>query len=166
MATGIRLKVKRSEGGVEGLKERLKPGAISVGILEGTGNHPESPDLTIAEVFARNEFGVPEENIPERPVLRVVFRDSRSRYRNLFRTLLKKLAKGDLQIVQARGILGEAAQADVQKYIRDLKEPPNSPATIAAKGSSNPLIDSGAMRRSVRWGPASVRLLRLRIGRS
>jgi len=42
------------------------------------------------------------------------------------------------------------AQA-VQQRIVDLREPPNAPYTIAQKGSSNPLIDTGQMRLSVTW---------------
>ena len=45
----------------------------------------------------------------------------------------------------------EVFQGAIQKEITNLKEPPNSPATIAKKGSSNPLIDSGDMRKSVKW---------------
>ena len=45
--------------------------------------------------------------------------------------------------------IGALVKRRIQKEIRDLRQPPNSPATIKAKGSSNPLIDKGFMRRSV-----------------
>ena len=41
------------------------------------------------------------------------------------------------------------AVGNVQQYMTDLKTPPNAPSTIAKKGSSNPLIDSGMLRGSV-----------------
>ena len=51
--------------------------------------------------------------------------------------------------------------ADIRKSINDnnaiareitnLKEPPNAESTILKKGSSNPLIDTGDMRKSVKW---------------
>ena len=39
----------------------------------------------------------------------------------------------------------------VQQYMTDLKEPPNAKSTIKQKGSSNPLIDTGALRASVTY---------------
>ena len=45
--------------------------------------------------------------------------------------------------------LGEVHVGDIQQRIRDLKEPKNSDVTIARKGSSNPLIDTGRLRQSV-----------------
>jgi hypothetical protein len=49
--------------------------------------------------------------------------------------------------------LGAWYQSMVQKTIRDAKEwaVPNDPATIKAKGSSSPLIDTGRMVNSVRY---------------
>jgi len=47
--------------------------------------------------------------------------------------------------------LGVVAVAKVQKYMNDLKTPPNAPSTIAKKGSSNPLIDTGALKQSVTY---------------
>jgi hypothetical protein len=47
--------------------------------------------------------------------------------------------------------LGILAQGDIQQEITDLRDPPNAPATIKAKGSSNPLIDTGEMRSKVTW---------------
>lgn len=60
------------------------------------------------------------------------------------------------QILEAVGVV---AAGKVKVYMTDLKTPPNAASTIRKKGSNNPLIDSGAMRRSVTHqvsiGPAS-----------
>ena len=47
--------------------------------------------------------------------------------------------------------VGAWAADILQQRIVDLKEPPNSPATIALKGSDNPLVDTGHMRQAVTW---------------
>ena len=47
--------------------------------------------------------------------------------------------------------LGEYAAGEWQQEITDLREPPNAPSTIQRKGSSNPLIASGEMRKAVTW---------------
>ncbi|BCQ68236.1 hypothetical protein PEQA60_22260 [Pseudomonas sp. Eqa60] len=60
------------------------------------------------------------------------------------------------QILEAVGVVAEAA---VKVYMTELRTPPNAASTIRQKGSSNPLIDTGAMRQSVTHkvsiGPAS-----------
>lgn len=50
------------------------------------------------------------------------------------------------QILETVGVVAAAA---VKVYMTELKTPPNAASTIRKKGSSNPLIDSGAMRQSV-----------------
>lgn len=45
--------------------------------------------------------------------------------------------------------VGLVAAGAVQEYMTDLKTPPNARSTIAAKGSDNPLINTGALRGSV-----------------
>jgi hypothetical protein len=50
------------------------------------------------------------------------------------------------QILETVGVVAAAA---VKVYMTELKTPPNAASTIRQKGSSNPLIDSGAMRQSV-----------------
>ncbi|MNC14512.1 hypothetical protein D3C75_622910 [compost metagenome] len=50
------------------------------------------------------------------------------------------------QILEAVGVV---AVGSVKAYMTELKTPPNAASTVHKKGSSNPLIDSGAMRQSV-----------------
>lgn len=45
--------------------------------------------------------------------------------------------------------VGLVAVGAVKQYMTELKTPPNAASTIRKKGSSNPLIDTGAMRASV-----------------
>jgi hypothetical protein len=46
------------------------------------------------------------------------------------------------------GIRGAAVLRDA---VTVLDFPPNAPATIARKGSDNPLIDTGLLRQSIEW---------------
>ena len=41
------------------------------------------------------------------------------------------------------------ARGDIVESITQLDTPPNTPKTIARKGSSNPLIDTGFLRANV-----------------
>ena len=46
-------------------------------------------------------------------------------------------------------LVGMQAAADIQTKISSIYTPPNAPATIRAKGSAKPLIDTGLMLASV-----------------
>ena len=59
------------------------------------------------------------------------------------------------QILEAVGVV---AAGKVKVYMTELKTPPNAASTIRKKGSSNPLIDSGAMRQSVTHQVSSDRV--------
>lgn len=89
--------------------------------------------------------------VPERPFMRNAIRSNRGKYKDAMKTSAAKILRGDtgLRIVLAK--LGVVAQGDIQSEITSLSSPPNSPVTIALKGSSNPLIDSGEMRQAVTW---------------
>lgn len=158
-----RLIRKTKGGGIPALRRRVKPGAIKVGVLDGV-KHPHGDGITVAQVMAYNEFGT--ETIPERSMLRHTLRTKRRKYVGVMKKLTGKIIKGELSALQARGILGEVVQSDVQKRIVELREPPNAASTIAKKKSSNPLMDSGTMRQSVRWGTVNASILRRRNKRS
>jgi hypothetical protein len=48
-------------------------------------------------------------------------------------------------------LCGQQLSTAIKKYARDLSSPPNRPYTIEQKGSSNPLVDTGAMIESITW---------------
>ena len=54
-----------------------------------------------------------------------------------------------LKVGVALARLGIQAADDIRSEITSLSLPANSPVTIAIKGSSNPLIDTGEMRAAV-----------------
>lgn len=89
--------------------------------------------------------------IPARPFLTNAMRDNRLKYRAAMRTSAAKVLTGQVTIRATFDKLGAVAAGDVQKSITALNTPPNSPVTVALKGSSNPLIDSGEMRGAVTW---------------
>lgn len=89
--------------------------------------------------------------IPERPFMRNSVRDNRLKYRNALRVSASKLVLGETSLTVVLSKLGILASDDIRMEIDALKSPPNSPVTIERKGSSNPLIDTGAMRQAVTW---------------
>ena len=98
-------------------------------------------DAEQAGIAAVHEFGDPQDNIPERPFMKRSFSKGKAKYEDLM--------KG--QTPRALREAAVAAQEDIKAEIRDLRSPSLEADTVEEKGSSNPLIDSGRMLRSVKW---------------
>jgi len=111
----------------------------------GKGSEP----TPIAMIGAVHEFGSEKMGIPERPWLRPGIRSGKEAFRALNRVNIVRVLRGELTAQQALGQLGAMAVGVVQRYIRSARFTPLKPATIRAKGSSAPLIDTGQMMQSV-----------------
>ena len=94
----------------------------------------------VASVAIYNEFGT--QNIPPRPFFRSALDKNEARYWNFLASEFVKNEPAKKSLTK----LGELVRGDVIKSITQFSEPPNAPSTIKAKGSSNPLIDTGVMR--------------------
>lgn len=97
-----------------------------------------------------NHYGT-SRGIPSRPFLLNAVRSNRSKYLSALKSSGAAILRGEATLHQTMMKLGIMAQGDVQQEITNLRTPPNAPATIKAKGSSNPLIDTGEMRSKVTW---------------
>lgn len=100
-------------------------------------------------------FGGP---IPERPFLRNAARRNQDKYQRVMALAAREIIKGLLTGRSGSALkrdalakLGALARLDIMDEITAMTSPPNSPLTIALKGSSKPLIDTGEMRRGVAW---------------
>lgn len=149
MASRNRLQIK-GPNAIRDIQKRMNDVAVTVGVHASAGKHKGDEGLTVAQVYGFNEFGT--EHIPERPTLRPTMRIQRQKYVGIMSVIaLKALTVQGYDVRVQMGKLGEVAQNDVRKAIRDLDSPPNAESTIKAKGSSNPLIDTGQMINSIRW---------------
>ena len=111
------------------------------------GFRAQSAGADIVQRAIYNEFGI---GVPERSFLRTTVERHRNAYLDALQAALTQLVDGDRNgSILALRRLGLRAVGDVQQQILDTETPPNSPATIARKGSSQPLIDTGQMRQSV-----------------
>nr|QIG67144.1 putative RNA polymerase protein [Rhizobium phage RHph_TM26] len=89
--------------------------------------------------------------IPARPFILNAIRGNRRKYLDALRTSAARLVRGETTLHQVLSRLGIVAQGDIQAEIDSGNFAPNSPVTIAMKGSSRPLIDTGEMRQKVTW---------------
>jgi len=144
-------KVKDKDRGYQAFKKQLEEISghhVVVGIRgEAGAASVEDGGPTVAQYATWNEFGT--ETIPERSFLRSTVDENKTKYFGMLEKALGKKKEEDLD--KALAILGEVAASDVRAKIVNGPFVPNSPATIAAKGSSKPLIDTGTMRNAVSY---------------
>jgi len=139
---------KKINGGVEGVKDRLKiPGTVDVGIIDA-GEHP-SGDITVAGIGFAHEYGTA--TLPERSFMRSTIQGKKKNIIALQKKLLGQIVKGNMKVETGLGLLGEFMSDLITKKIVSISDPPNTPETIARKGSSNPLIDTGQMKNSITY---------------
>lgn len=89
--------------------------------------------------------------IRARPFLMQAIRGNRKKYLEFLRSSSSGLIRGESSLGSVLAKLGAMAQGDIQKEITSGSFAPNSPVTIALKGSSRPLIDTGRLRNSITW---------------
>lgn len=89
--------------------------------------------------------------IPARPWMAQSMRENRSQYRAEMRKGAKSILRGSVSADIIVSRLGILAQGDMQEMLTAMSTPPNAPVTVARKGSSNPLIDTGALRQAHSW---------------
>lgn len=119
-------------------------GFVTVGIHEGTGNHPDA-GISNAQLGALLNFGT--DMIPPRPWL---VPGVGSATRDIVDTLAAGVESG-APMNQTLEQVGAIAAGAAQVYMTELRDPPNAPSTVAQKGSDNPLIDTGVLRASVSY---------------
>lgn len=120
------------------------PSKVKVGLPAGKS------DGAIINRAIWNHYGT-SRGIPARPFLLNSMRKNRSKYLDAMKTSASKILRGETSLSTVLNKLGIFAQGHIQAEITSLKSPPNAPATIKRKGSSNPLIDTGAMRAAITW---------------
>lgn len=64
---------------------------------------------------------------------------------------ISRVSVGEIRARECMDSIGRLMARDVQARIATMSTPPNAPATIERKGKDNPLIDTGALYRSINW---------------
>ena len=124
---------------------RAKGREVAVGILAGSVNNDGE---SIAEYASKNEFGYA--NVPSRPFMRIAFDENKANISKDFTKQSEELYSGKRTVDQALTVIGLKHADRIKNVIteRDIP-PPLSPVTVALKGSTKTLVDTGAMANSV-----------------
>lgn len=122
---------------------------VAVGLPADSGSHPDG--MSMVRLGAIHEFGAPRSGIPERSFLRVPLRAAQKELGNIFAKLMKQVADGELTFDQALNQIGAKGASISQEAISAGIAPANAQSTVDSKGSSKPLIDTGALRQAITW---------------
>lgn len=137
--------------GIMAALARVRSAETTVGIQEEEGAQVgEGEALNLAGIAAANELGSDDHRVPERSFLRATMDANRAPYTDRLTRVVDDAAMGRQDLRTGLAIVGEVVEGDIKAFITDLKTPPNAPYTIYRKGSSNPLIDTGRMRASIK----------------
>ena len=115
--------------------------SVRVGVLENATYPDGTP---VAMVAFWNEYGT------KRSPVRAFFRTTVSEQKKNWVLSVQNLMKMHNNPQQVMGLIGVHMQEQIVQSINTWSDPPNSAYTIAKKGSSKPLIETGVLMRSIK----------------
>lgn len=140
----VRVNQKNSKAIEKACREMVKLATKEVAVGFPLGQAQAYPDGTsVVSVASSHVYGL---GVPKRDFMGFAKDEITNKTAPIIVKALKSENKDSLY--EAAGL---TAQAAIQNAIVALDEPPNSPKTIARKGSANPLIDTGHMVQSVTY---------------
>lgn len=119
---------------------------LEVGILAEEGSRKGDGNLTSAQVGLYMEVGAPKANVDARPWLSTAIDDNQNRINAMIRVTTEAALDGK-DFERRMKLDGERVRTMIQSKIRngDPKWKPLEDSTIAKKGSTKPLIDTGQL---------------------
>ena len=124
----------------------VKSKAVYVGLPKEKATKKYQDGVSIIEIGAIHEYGFG--NIPQRSFLRVPFAENKKAIDDFIQKRFKMSGK-DISPMQALEQIGVFAEGISKESFVKNNWVANSPFTIARKGSSKPLIDTGNLRNSI-----------------
>lgn len=126
---------------------------VRVGILQSEFKSQHKSETkeqaSIGEVALFNEFGT--KRIPERPFIRGSYQKYIKAWRKLIHEQVDLAYQGKKDLDTILKLVGLKIQADMKRFVVELKSPPNAPVTAERKKSNNPLIHTGQMINSIHF---------------
>lgn len=125
---------------------------VLVGVPEASSNRKDSNEVTNAELVYMHTHGSPLWNLPPRPIIEPAIEANKEEIGGLLREALTNALDGRPFEVALKKA-GMKGQNVVRAWFVDPRNgwAPNSPVTIARKGSERPLIDTGEMRKAITY---------------
>ncbi len=119
---------------------------VKVGMLAKAQELHEGSELTVADVGTIHEFGL---GVPQRSFIRGWYDENQAENTRIVSILQKQVLRGEVTQQVALARFGLKCVGDIQRRIVDGIPPALAPSTIAKKGSSTPLVDTGQLKASI-----------------
>lgn len=87
--------------------------------------------------------------IPERSFIRSGFDENEKDFFEYVKYRMDEALENDIDPNVMLDALGLELKGMIQTYMRNLREPPNTPLTTANKGSTNPLVNTGQLLQHI-----------------
>lgn len=133
--------------------EKAKRQSIVVGLPRGEATSKVYGNgVSVLRVGAVHEFGLGR--VPERSFLRVPFMEKRNTVDDIMLKYWRQVAEGRMDADKAMSLAGvEFRNIVIDAFATNGfgNWPELDPATVAEKGSSGVLIDTGTLRNSITW---------------
>lgn len=139
---------------------------ILVGIPKEATNEKDGKTFYLADIAFLQNYGSYSEKenrhltgdeakesgkIPPRPFGSTLIENFGEKIRKFYQKEVKESLKGKRSMKQALNRVGFIAAGFMKQNLSTGNWEPNAESTIAKKGSSKPLIDTGEMRRAITW---------------
>lgn len=124
---------------------KVKGASVDVGVLGDKASAEHESGVTVADVATFHEFGL---GVPERSFVRGYVDENEAKAQSLARKGVQSVAKG-LDVDTVLNVIGLSHVGGMQERIAAGIDPALAELTIAGKGSSTPLIDTGQLRSSI-----------------
>ena len=161
--SGATLKVTDKDAGWDALKDRVlklsAPGAYTLVGVQGqqaSSAHREAAPMTVVDLAVVHEFGAvirtrtgKEIVIPQRSFIRATIDEHAPKLQRTASALGQGVLIGKFLTGQALELLGQQGVGLIKQRIANGIPPRNADSTIARKGSSTPLVDTGQLRGSI-----------------
>lgn len=142
-----------------GLLDRIRstarnfPSKVEVGYLDGAMHRPSitsraARPIALKDLAAIHELGL---GVPKRPFIEPSLKANRKKYLAYAGRQITPIIRRRQSLNNTWQTIGVMAVADIQKYMVTAQFTPLAASTIARKGSSKPLIDTGQMRQAITY---------------
>jgi len=147
MAASVRVTDRGANDLLRRMKEAGEELTVRVGVIgdEAEAQH-QADDLTVVDIATAHEFGV---GVPQRSWLREWVDENEPELQRRMRAIADAVVKRGLPLKPGLDAFGEKAVGEIKQRISGSIPPPNSPVTIARKGSSTTLINTEQFRSSI-----------------
>jgi len=143
--------VKQKDNGYDNYLKAVKElhsSVVRVGLFASVGDKVLTKGIV-------NEFGTTQAGrnknitIPERSFIRSTYNKQYKKVSRRFGQIFESFSNRNYNVQSKLKLIGIEQENETKKTITEMKTPANAKSTIAKKGSSHPLIDTGELRMKI-----------------